>query len=95
MPNLNHIAVYFLPELILLVGAVAILTVDLVAHGRRAPSVPLAIATLLAAITATLWLYTVPPPAAEPVTLSTVGGLTAACGSHAIFEARGPSIAAW
>lgn len=93
MPNLNHIAVYFLPELILLVGAVAILTVDLVAHGRRAPSVPLAIGTLLAAITATLWLYTVPPPAAEPVTLSTVGGLTAACGSHAIFEARGPSIA--
>ena len=57
MPDLNTIAVHFLPELILTVGALVVLGYDLAVKGRDARQAALAVVTLLAAIGATLWLY--------------------------------------
>lgn len=63
MPNLTQILIHFSPELLLTVGALAVLIYDMVVHGRDRGQAWLAGATLIAAIAATLWLYTVPQPA--------------------------------
>jgi proton-translocating NADH-quinone oxidoreductase chain N len=61
--DLGQTATLFLPELILVVGALVVLGYDLVVRGRDALQPWLTLAALLVALGATLWLYTVPPGA--------------------------------
>jgi proton-translocating NADH-quinone oxidoreductase chain N len=89
MPNLQNILVHFLPELILAVGAIVVLLYDVIVRGRDRAQGYLAIATVLLAIGATLWLYTVPPAEAEPVTIThSSGQVIAQCGQQSIYEVR-------
>jgi len=89
MPDLNAILVHFSPELILVIGALVVLAYDLVVRRRDGGQAWLTVVTLVAAIAATLWLYTVPPPAATPVEIETMtAGLTVSCGQFGIFEVR-------
>jgi NADH-quinone oxidoreductase subunit N len=62
VPDLNQILIHFAPELILTVGALALLIYDLVIRGRAAAQAWLAGLVLLAALAATLWLFTQPAP---------------------------------
>jgi NADH-quinone oxidoreductase subunit N len=89
MPNLTDIVVRFAPELILALGALVILGYDLVVRGQARVQLGLTVVALLAAMVATLWLYTVPSPA-QPQSIVALGGLTVTCGQDAIFEARAP-----
>ncbi len=57
MPNLGLIFIHFSPELILLVGALAILAYDLAVRGRDALQPWIALVTLVAAAAATVALY--------------------------------------
>lgn len=60
MPDLGNIYVHFAPELILTVGVLVILLYDVVVRGRDAAQAWIAVATLVAAIVATVWLSTQP-----------------------------------
>jgi proton-translocating NADH-quinone oxidoreductase chain N len=89
MPNLQNIAVYFLPELILGIGALLILLYDLVVRGKDRAQPWIAVIAVLLAIGSTLWLYTMPTPAPEPVTIThSSGRVIAQCGHSSIYEVR-------
>jgi len=89
MPNLQNIAVHFLPELILAIGALLVLLYDIAVRGKDRLQPWLAVAAVLLALVATLWLYTAPPPMPEPVTLThSSGRLIAECGTSSIYEVR-------
>lgn len=62
-PDLSSIFTHFAPELILVIGALALLGYDLVVRGRDARQPWIALGVLLAAIAATGWLYGSEPTA--------------------------------
>lgn len=57
MPNLGQIFIHFSPELILVIGAVVVLSYDLAVRGRDALQPWIAIVALVASAAATLGLY--------------------------------------
>lgn len=61
MPDLSAILLHFSPELILVIGALAILVFDLALRGREARQEWLAVLTLVLALAATFYLYSQPP----------------------------------
>jgi len=89
MPDLQNILVHFLPELILVAGALGLLGYDLLRQGAERHQAWIAGGTLLLALLATLWLYTVPPPFPAPVAITGASGNTVAtCSQYGIFEVR-------
>ncbi len=57
MSNLSASLVQFSPELILVIGAAVLLTVDLVSNGREAGQNAIGLGTILLALVATFWLW--------------------------------------